>query len=409
MSAADEIERVARLSHGRLVAILARRSGGLADAMDALADAVLRALEIWPVRGVPDNPEAWLVATARNRVIDAARSSARAARAAETLVLLEEERAATAQTPTPDRTLDLMLVCAHPAIEARTRAPLMLQLVLGLDARRMASAFLIPPGTLGQRLTRARAKIEAARIGFSLPTEEDLAPRLAPVLDAIYAAFTVGSDGEGAGDAKSTSLAREALWLGSVVAARVPHAAEAQALLALMLFTRARRPARVDAAGCLVPLDEQDTALWDAAMIAQADRALRRAVRAPTLGRYQLEAAIAAAHADRRHGRPTDWAAIVGLYRGLAALHPTTGALTGLAAALGEAGDPAAGLAVLDGVDRTHAAAYQPYFAVRAHLAAACADVETAAATYDRAIALTRDPAARLFLARRKARLTRRR
>lgn len=405
MSATDEIERVARLSHGRLVAILAARTGGVTDALDALSDAVVRALELWPSRGIPDRPEAWLIATARNRAADSGRRSARAARAVGTLALLEEERAEMDEAVTPDRTLNLMFVCAHPAIEARMRTPLMLQLVLGLDARRMAGAFLIPPGTLGQRLTRARAKIEAARIGFRLPLAEDLAPRLTHVLDAIYAGFTVGSDGEGAGDAKSTSLARETLWLGSLVAAQMPREPEARALLALMLFTQGRRPARVDAAGCLVSLDTQDTSLWDARMMNDADLALRLAARAPTLGRYQIEAAIAAAHCDRRHGRPTDWAAIVGLYRGLVALHPTIGAQSGLAAALGETGDPAAGLEVLAQADPAHAAAYQPWWAVRAHLAAASGDPATALAAYDRAIALGQDPATRLFLARRRAAL----
>lgn len=351
MSAADEIERVARLSYGRLVAILASRTGNV------------------------------------------------------TLTLLEEERTDMGHAATPDRILNLMFVCAHPAIEARMRTPLMLQLVLGLDARRMAGAFLIAPGTLGQRLTRARAKIEAARIGFALPDGDDLAPRLAHVLDAIYAAFTVGIDGEGAGDAKSTSLAREALWLGSLIAARMSDAPEAQALFALMLYTQARRPARVDAAGCLIPLDAQDTGLWDARLLADADMAMRLAARAPTLGRYQIEAAIAAAHADRRHGHPTDWGAIAALYRGLAALHPTTGALTGLAAALGEAGDPAAGLAVLDTADPGHIASYQPWWAVRAHLSALAGATDQAIACFDRAIALCPDTAARAFLAKKKANL----
>jgi len=403
VSVTDEIEKVARLSYGRLVAILAARTGGAAAAMDALSDAVVRALEVWPVRGIPARPEAWLIATAKNRAADAGRQSARAARAADTLALLEEERAALGPAATPDRTLNLMFVCAHPAIEPRMRTPLMLQLVLGLDARRMAGAFLIPPGTLGQRLTRARAKIEAARIGFALPDGEDLAPRLGHVLDAIYAAFTVGLDGESEGDAKSTSLAREALWLGSLVAAQLPGEPEAQALLALMLYTQARRPARVDATGCLVPLDAQDTALWDARMTADADISMRLAARTPTLGRYQIEAAIAAGHADRRHGRPTDWAGIAGLYRGLAALHPTIGALTGLAAALCEAGDPAAGLAVLAKADPGRAAGYQPWWAVRAHLLAARGELEGALAAFDRAIALSLDPAARAYLARRKA------
>lgn len=405
MSAFDEIERVARLSHGRLVAILASRTGNVTAARDALSDAVLRALELWPLRGVPANPEAWLVATARNRAADAGRSAARAVAATETLTLLEEERTDMGQAATPDRILNLMFVCAHPAIQPRLRTPLMLQLVLGLDARRMAGAFLIPPGTLSQRLTRARAKIEAARIGFALPDGDDLTPRLAHVLDAVYAAFTVGIDGEGAGDAKSTSLAREALWLGSLLAARMPDEPEAQALFALMLYTQARRPARIDGSGCLIPLDEQDTRLWDARMIADADIAMRLAARAPTLGRYQIEAAIAAAHAARHQGQPTDRAAIATLYRGLAALHPTTGALTGLAAALAETGDPAAGLAFLDGVDPNLAAAYQPWWAVRAHLSALAGAFDQAIACYDRAIALCRDPAARALLAKKKARL----
>jgi RNA polymerase sigma-70 factor, ECF subfamily len=285
VNASDEIERVARLSFGRLVAILASRTGNVTAAMDALSEAVVRALEVWPVQGVPSNPEGWLIATARHRAADARRSAARATAASETLTLLEEERTDMGQAATPDRILNLMFVCAHPAIEARMRTPLMLQLVLGLDARRMAGAFLIAPGTLGQRLTRARAKIEAARIGFALPDGDDLAPRLAHVLDAIYAAFTVGIDGEGAGDAKSTSLAREALWLGSLIAARMPDAPEAQALFALMLYTQARRPARVDATGCLISLDAQDTSLWDARMMSDADIAMRLAARAATRSR----------------------------------------------------------------------------------------------------------------------------
>ncbi len=319
--------------------------------------------------------------------------------------MLEEERNEAPETATPDRTLNLMFVCAHPAIDARMRTPLMLQLVLGLDARRMAGAFLIPPGTLGQRLTRARAKIEAARIGFALPSAGELAPRLSHVLDAIYAAFTIGIDGTVAGDSKSASLAREAIWLGSLVATQMADQPEAQALLSLMLYTEARRPARVDDQGCLIPLEEQDTGRWNTLHLENAERLLKLAARTPTLGRYQIEAAIAAAHADRRHGRSTDWASIVGLYRGLVALHPTTGALTGLAAALGEAGEIATGLSVLGDIHRKHAVHYQPWWAVRAHLLAQSGEVASALDAYDRAIALSHDPAISNFLARRKDRL----
>jgi RNA polymerase sigma-70 factor (ECF subfamily) len=285
------------------------------------------------------------------------------------------------------------------------RTPLMLQLVLGLDARRMAAAFLIPPATLGQRLTRARAKIEAARIGFALPDGDDLVPRLGAVLDAVYAAFTVGTDGDGAGDAKSASLAREALWLGSLIAARLPDQPEAQGLLALMLFTRARRTARTDATGCLIPLAAQDPALWDGPMLDDAEAALRLAARTPTLGRYQIEAAIAAAHTARRHGSPADPGAIVALYRGLLALHPTLGARVGLAGALVAAGDAAAALAVLDEADPARVRSYQPWWAVRAHALTALARVADAEDAFARAIALTADPAARLYLERQRARL----
>jgi RNA polymerase sigma-70 factor (ECF subfamily) len=402
-----EIEKVARLSYGRLVATLAVRTGSVDAAADLLSEALVRALETWPERGIPERPEAWLIAAARNRATDAGRRAAVAQSAEAHLALLEEERAEMAEAATPDRTLNLMFVCAHPAIDARMRTPLMLQLVLGLDARRMAGAFLIPPGTLGQRLTRARAKIEAARIGFALPAPEDMAPRLSHVLDAVYAAYTVGSDGHAAGDAKASSLAQEALWLASLLAARMPDEAEAQALFALMLYGEARRPARTDAEGRFVPLEAQDPTLWDSALLADASAALHRAHSNRTLGRYQIEAAIQAAHADRRHGRPTDWAAIAALYRGLVALHPTTGALVGLAAALGECDGPAAGLALLETADAARAVSYQPWWAVRAHLLASTGDTLAAADAYDRAIALSSDASVRDFLARRKAALER--
>ncbi len=406
MRAEDEIERVARLSYGRLVAVLTARAGGVAAAQDALCDALLRALEVWPARGVPDRPEAWLIATARNRLTDAGRRAGTAQAAAEALRLLADERAERERSAAVDPTLELMLVCAHPAIDARMRAPLMLQLVLGLDARRMAGVFLIPPGTLGQRLTRARAKIEAACIGWAQPHGEELAPRLGHVLDAIYAAFTVGADGEGASDAKTSTLAREALWLGTLVARLTPREPEAQGLLALMLHTMARRPTRLGPDGAFTPLEDQDPSSWDAALLAEADRAMARAAAAPTLGRYQLEAAIAAAQADRRHGRPTDWRAIAALHRGLLALHPSTGARTSLAAALLEAGEAAEALAILDAADPAKVVAYQPWWAVRAHVLARLRENAAAVAAFDRAVALTADPAVAAFLARRCAAAT---
>lgn len=403
------LERVARLSYGRLVARLAARTGRVDAAVDALGDALLRALETWPRTGLPRHPEAWLLVTARNRIIDASRRARTATEARGHLGLLAgqgaEERAEAGEAATQDPILNLMFVCAHPAIEPSMRTPLMLQLVLGLDARRMAGAFLVSPAALGRRLTRARAKIEAARIGFALPGPEELAGRLDHVLDAVYAAYTVGAEGAGAGDAKCSMLAREAVWLAGLLARAMPEAAEAQGLLGLMLHGEARRPARLDGAGRFVPLEAQDPARWDAAMMEEADLALRRASARLTLGRYQIEAAIQAAHGARRHGRPTDWAAIAALYRGLVAVHPSIGARTGLAVALGETGAPEAGLAVLEEIDPARRLGYQPWWVARAHLSAAAGRDEDALAALGQAIALTTEAAVRDHLLDRRRRL----
>jgi RNA polymerase sigma-70 factor (ECF subfamily) len=294
-----------------------------------------------------------------------------------------------------------MFVCAHPAIDAGVRTPLMLQMVLGLDARRMSAAFLIAPDTLSRRLSRAKAKIATTRIGFALPEGPELPARLAHVLDAIYAAFTIGTDAA-SGD-RAAALGREALWLGSVLAAGLPDQPEAQALLALMLYTAARRPAGRDAEGRFVPLDRQDPQLWTAPMIDDANRALARAARGPTPGRYQIEAAIAAAHAARRTGATVDRRAILSLYHGLFALYPTAGAAAGLAGALLQAGDARAALAALDTVPQPRAAAYLPWWAVRAEALRQAGDTAGALAALDRATALAADPALRDHLVRRRA------
>jgi RNA polymerase sigma-70 factor (ECF subfamily) len=345
------------------------------------------------------------MATARNRIADLGRHSRVVAAAEEHLALLEEERMDAGERAGPDRILSLMFVCAHPAIDASMRTPLMLQLVLGLDARRMAGAFLVPPGTLVQGLTRARAKIETARIGFSLPQPEELPARLNHDLDAIYAAYTVGADGHAAGDAKSSMLAQGSLWLASVVASQMPGDSEAQALFALLLYCEARRPARRDAGGGFVPLADQDPALWDRSMIHDADCAMRLASANATLGRFQLEAAVQAAHAVRRTGRSTDWTVIAELYRGLVALYPTTGAITALAAAVGEAQSPEAAISILETADREKRANSQPLWAFRAHMLRALGDAVGSAHAYERAIALTADPAVRVSLVKRKLNL----
>ncbi|SHF31182.1 RNA polymerase sigma-70 factor, ECF subfamily [Loktanella atrilutea] len=399
------VERLARLSYGKLVARLAARTGSLAAAEDALSDALIRALETWPRTGIPDNPEAWLTTVARNRATDRARADARPAIHARDILLMAEDNSL-ATPPATDPRLPLMFVCAHPAIAPALRAPLMLQVILGLDARRMASVFLVPPGTLGQRLTRAKAKIERAGMAFDLPAQADMDARISDVLNAVYAAYVVGYNGLPAGDQKAASLAQEALWLVSLLADGFPDQPEANALFALMLFAESRRTARADpATGALVPLAEQDTALWDHGMIADAEAALRHASRRPTLGRYQLEASIQAVHAARHRSGRTDWTALALLYAGLVEIAPTVGALTGHAAVLSETHGPMAALAALDAIPADSRTAYQPWWATQAHVLSRLGRNADAVAAYDRAIGLSDDPAARLYLSDRKSRL----
>lgn len=402
--ASRAIEGVARLSYGRLVARLAARTGSLADVEDALADALLKALETWPETGVPDNPEAWLTTTARRRAIDRARTGALPATYEQELTRMAEERSETSP-PATDPRLPLMFICAHPAIDPSLRAPLMLQAVLGLDARRMASVLLMPPGTLGQRLTRVKAEIERAAIRFDLPEGRDFDTRMGDVLNAIYGAYVVGYNGIPGGDRKAAGLAQEAIWLASLVADAFPKAAEAHGLFSLMLFAEARRPARTDETGALTPLEAQDTDRWDAALTADAERALANATRHASLGRYQLEAAIQAIHAARRRTDATDWEALKGLYAGLLKVSPTIGALTGQAAVLAETNGPKAALSALDAIPEAKRQSYQPWWATRAHVLARLGDVDAARAAFDRAIGLSDDPAARLYLVTQRGRL----
>jgi RNA polymerase sigma-70 factor (ECF subfamily) len=403
--AARAVERVARLSYGRLVARLAARIGSLADAEDALGAALIRALEVWPRTGVPEHPEAWLTTTARNRAVDAVRAGALPRSYDEELKRMAEERAET-PVPATDPRLPLMFVCAHPAIDPALRAPLMLQVVLGLDAQRMASVFLVPPATLGQRLSRVKAKIETAGIRFDLPEGRDFEDRMGDVLTAIYGAYAVGYNGIPAGDTKAAGLATEAIWLGSLVANAYPQVGEAHGLFALMLFAEARRPARLDPeTGALIPLEDQDTDLWNAEVLADAERALANAARQASLGRFQLEASIQAVHAARRRTGRTDWTSLTGLYAGLLHIAPTVGARTGHAAVLLEADGPSAALQALDAIAKDDRRTYQPWWATRAHALARLGAQEEAVAAFDRAIGLSEDPAARLYLLSRKARL----
>ncbi len=403
------VERALRDSYSRLLAFLAARSHDMAAAEDALGDAFLAALETWPTTGIPAKPEAWLMTAARRRLIDAARHSRVQAEARETLLALADNAQALAASEDsffPDERLKLLFICAHPAIDAGARTPLMLQTVLGLDAARIASAFVVRPSAMGQRLTRAKAKIRDAGIAFELPEAEELPARLDAVLEAIYAAYGSGWEDIAGADPRRKGLAVEAIDLGRLLLQLMPASAEVQGLLALMLHCEARREARRTGAGAYVPLAEQDVHRWSKPMIAEAENLLASAARVGQVGRFQLEAAIQSVHAQRARTGRTDWEALVLLYEGLVRLAPTIGATVGRAAAVAEARGAATGWALLEAIPAEAIKDYQPYWALAAHLLKRMGQLKQADAAYSRAIGLCEDGAMRDFLVTQAARPT---
>ena len=424
------VEAVARESYGRLVAFLSARTRDVAGAEDALGDALLSALTTWPRDGVPEKPEAWLLTAARHRLVDAARKARVREEHASTVRLVLAE-AGDMQPPGdfPDERLKLLFVCAHPALDPAVHTPLMLQTVLGIDAARIAQAFLVSPATMGQRLVRAKRRIRETGISFEPPSEHELPGRLGAVMEAIYAAFGIGWDEAAGAESRGRDLADEAIWLARVLRELRPDDPEIRGLLALMLHCEARRPARRDDAGRYVPLSEQDPARWSLPLLLEAERELSAAAALVRPGRFQLQAAIQSVHADRRLTGRTDWAAIADFYAALLALAPTLGARIGHAAAVAECGQPRAGerdgaaaperdsptaaerdgptaaLSLLDDLDVAAVRNHQPWWALRGHLLERLGRHAEAAEALDRAIGLAEDDAVRQFLLARRARL----
>ncbi|MEL6981176.1 MAG: DUF6596 domain-containing protein [Actinomycetota bacterium] len=418
-SVADEVELAARESYGRLLAWLTSRSGSIATAEDALGDAMEAALRQWPASGVPDNPEAWLLTVARRRLIDEGRRGATREQVVERLgrdplLRLTAEASEAAEGSLlqglQDRRLELLFMCAHPEVPEAMRTPLMLQSVLGLTAIQIGAAMLVRPATIGQRLVRVKRRIDSAGIPFEVPDGDELPERVGHVLDAVYAAYTAGWDAAPEQGGAGEGLVGEAIWLAGLLVRLLPDVAEARGLYALLCLCESRRPAGRRADGSFVPLEDQDPESWDVELIRAGEGALRQAAELATPGRYQIEAAIHSQHADRLRTGHIDWPAIHRGYRLLIAAYPTLGGMVGYAASFGRIGEATLGLQVLDeleaDIEPDRLQRHQPYWAVRAWLAAEAGCRDMADDAYGRAIGLAPDPQVRDWLTEQRRQAT---
>jgi predicted RNA polymerase sigma factor len=402
------VAELVRGSYGRLLAVLAAPNADIPAAEDAIGDALERALTRWPVEGMPANPEAWVLTVARNRLRDRWKSHAYRMTGP-----LPEKNCPTwefdndsGDSPDPraipDRRLELMLVCAHPAIAANCRTALMLQTVLGIDSAAIARAFSLPTATLAQRLVRAKRRIRDAHIPFAVPVRADFDERLPALLEAVYGAWAIDWQLEPTG-APIESLSAEALHLALVLAEVMPDEPEALGLAALICLSESRRPARRIGRGEFVPLDEQDTRLWDSAMIARGEALLHRAHGFGRPGRYQYEAAIQSTHCARGNGGQVDWVALRKLHRALLRVAPSLGAAVSLAVVDGQVEGPEAGLRALDAITDPAIGRFQPAWTARAHLLTEAGRPAAAAEAYREAIELTSDAGVVDYLSRRLA------
>ncbi len=395
-----QIEQVFRSDSGRAVATLVRFFGDIDLAEEAVQDAFVVAVERWPRDGIPPNPAAWIITTARRRGIDQVRrESTRDDRQAEA-VRLHEPDAPREVGPVADDQLRLIFTCCHPALAPEAQVALTLRLIAGLQTPEIAKAFLVPEATMAQRIVRAKGKIKAARIPYRVPADHELPDRLRPVLAVLYLVFNEGYVASSGDALLRTDLCAEAVRLTRALAELMPDEAEVQGLLALMLLSESRRTARADASGALVRLPDQDRTLWDTALIEEGQAIVRALLRRNTPGPYQVQAAIAAVHSDAPRAEDTAWGQIVALYDQLLALSPSPVVVLNRAIALAEVDGPAAGLAALDGVDLPR---YHLLHAARADLLERLGRPLEAAAAFDRALSLTENTSERTLLERRRA------
>ncbi|HEX7085313.1 MAG TPA: RNA polymerase sigma factor [Vicinamibacterales bacterium] len=402
--AAADVERIFREEYGRGVAVLIRAFGDIDLAEDAVQDAFAVALARWPATGLPPSPAGWIVTTARNRAIDRLRREAtRDERHAEAMRRLERD-GAPEEDPVGDDRLRLIFSCCHPALAVPAQVALTLRLLGGLTTAEIARAFLVAEPTLAQRLVRAKAKIRDAAIPYRVPDERELPQRLRAVLAVVYLIFNEGHSASGGDRLVREELCAEAIRLGRTLAGLMPGEPEVMGLLALMLLSDSRRAARVDAAGDLVPLAEQERARWDRRLIAEGQALVRRCLRINRPGPYQIQAAIQAVHADARTHADTDWRQILQLYDQLLTIAPGPVAALNRAVALAEVQGP---LPALREVERLDLPQYHLFHAIRADLLRRLGRVEEAVAACDAAIAAAGNAAERRFLERRRQALRR--
>ncbi|GAA1127366.1 RNA polymerase sigma factor [Kitasatospora arboriphila] len=405
MSTTDVREAVARAHReewARAVAALTRRFGDLDTAEEAVAEAFATAVERWPADGVPPNPGAWLTTTANRKAIDRIRrESKRDAKQREALMAYDEPPEPLG--PVGDERLRLIFTCCHPALATGARVALTLRLVGGLTVAEIARAFLVQESAMGQRITRAKAKIKTARIPYRVPSAEDLPERVSAVLAVLYLVFNEGYLATGPGtDPVRHDLTAEAIRLTRLLRGLLPEDGEVAGLLALMLLTEARRTARVSPSGDLVALGEQDRGAWDTVLIAEGHRLVReRLATGAAPGRYQVLAAINAVHTSARHVDDTDWSQVVALYDQLLCLDPSPVVALNRAVALAELDGPGVALAAVDRLGDT-LTGYHAYHATRADLLRRLGRSRESRAAYDRAVELAGNTAERAYLARRR-------
>ena len=411
-----DLAEIFRREAGRCTATLIRVLGDVDLAEDAVAEAFVIAAEQWPTQGVPPNPGGWITTTARNRAIDRLRrESTRTDRHLAALRLETDDMHPDVNPElhdlddfvdvVTDDQLRLMFLCCHPALAPDAQVALTLRLLGGLDTPEIARAFLIPERTLAQRIVRAKRKLRDNHASYRIPRPAELPDRLRAVLAAIYLVYTEGHTATSGEGLTRVDLSREAIRLGRVLTELMPDEPEAVGLLALMLLSEARRPARTAPDGSMARLGDQDRSQWDRMLIAEGHTLVRSCLRRDRPGRFQIEAAIAAVHADAATAAETDWSQIVALYDQLYAIRPNAVVALNRAVAIAELHGAAAGLDAIDSLGMSELEDYQPYHAARADLLARTGQPDAATAAYDRAIGLTANPIERAFLERRRGTL----